>query len=85
MYGPDVSYSVTCLPLVRCTCRTGTRRSGREPWTYPLCQPMDFPAPSFGVPASGVVPSGVPSFCFEAGVRASAVVMRPTPYAGITR
>lgn len=33
VYGPDVSYSVTSLPLVRCTCRTGTRRSGREPWT----------------------------------------------------
>lgn len=80
MYGPDVSYSVTSLPLVRCTCRTGTRRSGREPWTYPLCQPMDFPASSFGV--SSVRDS---SFCFEAGVRASAVVMRPTPYAGITR
>lgn len=75
VYGPDVSYSVTSLPLVRCTCRTGTRRSGREPWTYPLCQPMDFPAssPTFS------------AFCFEAGVRASDVVMRPTPYAGITR
>lgn len=70
VYGPDVSYSVTASPLVRCTCRTGTRRSGREPWTYPLCQPMDFPASSLW---------------FEAGVRASDVVMRPTPYAGITR
>lgn len=70
MYGPDVSYSVTVLPLVRCTFRTGTWMSGREPWTYPLCQPMDVPASSLW---------------FEAGVRASDVVMRPTPYAGITR
>lgn len=37
---------------------------------YALCQPMDFPASLFGA---------------EAGVRASCVVMRPTPYAGITR
>ena len=44
VYGPEVSYSVTDCPLVRCTWRTGTRRSGREPSTYALCQPMDFPA-----------------------------------------
>ncbi len=72
VYGPEVSYRVTALPLVRCTWRTGTRRSGREPSTYALCQPMDFPASSL-------------SCCVEAGVRASDVVMRPTPYAGITR
>ncbi len=46
VYGPDVSYSVTDCPLVRCTWRTGTRRSGRVPSTYALCQPMDFPASS---------------------------------------
>lgn len=37
---------------------------------YPLCQPMDRPASSVEL---------------EAGVCASVVVMRPTPYAGITR
>ncbi len=77
MYGPDVSYRVTDCPLVRCTWRTGTRRPGRLPSTYALCQPMDFPASEASDISVG--------FCVEAGVRASLLVMRPTPYAGITR
>lgn len=47
----------------------------------PLCQPMDFPASeAFTSTVLSLV-----AFCVKAGVRASLLVIRPTPYAGITR
>ncbi len=53
---------------------------------YALCQPMDFPASvASPAPAASAEAGFCAEPCAEAGVRASLMVMRPTPYAGITR
>lgn len=46
---------------------------------------MDFPASVSSAVSVFSAVSAWAVFCVEAGVRASLMVMRPTPYAGITR
>jgi hypothetical protein len=48
VYGPEVSYTSKCSPLVSSTLRTGTRKAS-GPSTYTLCEPWIGPVVTLGV------------------------------------